>query len=49
MREFCYPMTDEQKKRISRQRVEDMVYGVLLGLFVGIVLGYAWRIAQLAN
>ncbi len=49
MIEYCFPKTSEQKKRNKRLEIENLIYGILLGLFCGVVLGYAWRMAQLAR
>lgn len=45
-KDYIYPTTDSQKKKIVLDKVKIFVYGLVIGFFWGLIFGYGWRVMQ---
>lgn len=44
---YYFPMTEEQQRKIEQKQIRIAATFFAIGLFIGVVLGYAWRMAQM--
>lgn len=44
--EYRYPMTEQQRKQIRKEKYEFAFWFSFFSLIIGVALGYAWRMVQ---
>jgi hypothetical protein len=45
--DYDFPMTEGQRRKAFLNKVRFFFYGASLFWFIGVAMGYAWRMAQL--